>query len=259
MLDGIPDVDQRRNATSARATGTTTTTSGARASSVAGKRRTGWSRPARSRTTADQGAGDIDFVDCEQAAGTVNACTHDLRYVNINVPGKKDMTIDDYQLKLVGRGSTSAWPSSTACSYQDQQRQQIEDVDGGTRPPAEWSSIGEPQTPEAAETGYYPIWDESWKTRHSAYQHDDARAAVQVDRREPPAIRRGPLLPAREQADPLRHGDAQQQELLRGSGACRSDSIPTACPTAGCSTRAKRTTTSKAAFAQFDYRIVDKA
>jgi hypothetical protein len=47
------------------------------------------------------GCGDIDFVDCEQAAGTVNACQHQLRYVNINVPGKKDLTIDNYQLKLV--------------------------------------------------------------------------------------------------------------------------------------------------------------
>ena len=25
-------------------------------------------------------------------------------------------------------------------------------------------------TPEAAETGYYPIWDESWNTKHSAYR-----------------------------------------------------------------------------------------
>ena len=32
-----------------------------------------------------------------------------------------------------------------------------QNVDGGTRPAPEWSSIGAPQTPEAAETGYYRV------------------------------------------------------------------------------------------------------
>ena len=103
-LDGIPDVDQRRNHDVRRADWYNNADQwGARL--IGRWQATDWLEADRhvSRIISDQGAGDIDFVDCEQAAGTVNACTHDLRWVNINVPGEKHLTIDDYQLKLVAQ------------------------------------------------------------------------------------------------------------------------------------------------------------
>ena len=47
---------------------------------------------------------------------------HDLRWVNINVPGKKHMTIDDYQLKLAAQVAERA-AIEYRTSYQDQKRQ----------------------------------------------------------------------------------------------------------------------------------------
>jgi iron complex outermembrane receptor protein len=101
LRDGIPDVDQRRNhdVDSADYYNNSDQWGGR----LIGRwQATDWlEATATFSHFSDQGAGDIDFVDCEQAAGTVNACQHQLRYVNINVPGKKDLTIDNYQLKLV--------------------------------------------------------------------------------------------------------------------------------------------------------------
>ena len=205
---------------------------------------------------ASSHAGDIDFVDCEQAAGTVNACNHDLRYVNINVPGKKDLTIDDYQLKLVA-SLNQRMAVEYRGSYQDQQRRQIEDVDGGTHPAAQWSSIGEPQTPEAAETGYYPIWDESWDTRHSAYRtmtHELQLKSTGDSRLQYVAG----LFYLRENKQ-IRY----DMEMLANKTWHEDPDLPLGfqpdgLPDSWVFDQTKRTTTSQAAFAQLDYRIVEK-
>ena len=134
-LDGIADVDQRRNHDVSRDDWYNNADEWS-ARLIGRWEMTDWLEgTATFSHYSDQGAGDIDFIDCEQAAGTVNACTHGLRYVNINVPGKKDLTIDGYQLKLVASlGERMALEYRG--SYEDQQRSQIEDVDGGTRPAA---------------------------------------------------------------------------------------------------------------------------
>src|SRR5262245_31859224 len=168
-LDGIPDVDQRRNSKVAKSDWyNNSDQSAARLIAL-------W-RPTDALTFQgtvshflDRGAGDIDYIDCEQARGTPNECDHPLRWANINVPGKKHLTIDDFQFKAVA-SLNDRMALEYRASRQDQKRHQLADIDGGTRPPVEWSSIGEPTTPEAELTGYYPIWDESWETRHSDYQ-----------------------------------------------------------------------------------------
>jgi len=255
-LDGIPDVDQRRN----RQVGSSDWYNNA---DEWGARLIGrWEVADWLEATgtfshfSDQGAGDIDFVDCDQAAGTVNACTHGLRYVNVNVPGKKDLTIDGYQLKLVA-SLNDRMALEYRGSYEDQQRSQIEDVDGGTHPAAEWSSIGEPQTPEAAETGYYPIWDESWNTRHSAYRtmtHELQFKSTGENRLQYVAG-----LYYLHENKSIRY----DMEMLNNKSFFEDPDLPLGfnpdgLPDSWVFDQAKRTTTSKAAFAQLDFRVVDK-
>ena len=122
FLDGIPDVDQRRNADVSKANYYNNKDEWA-ARLIGRWQATDWLELTGTISRyADRGTGDIDFIDCEQAAGTPNACTHDLRWVNINVPGRKDMTIDDYQLKLVAAAAEHL-AIEYRFSYQDQQRQ----------------------------------------------------------------------------------------------------------------------------------------
>ncbi|ATQ43845.1 outer membrane receptor protein [Caulobacter mirabilis] len=169
VKDGIPDVDQRRNRHLSPKDWYNN--SDQWAFRLIGR----WQATEKLELTgtfsyfSDQGAGDMNFVDCEQAAGTVNACTRTLRYAKVNVPGKKDLTIADYQLKAV-YDLTDNIGLEYRTSYQDQKRYQIQDVDGGRHAAPEWSSIGERITPEEQLMGYYPIWDESWETKHSRYE-----------------------------------------------------------------------------------------
>jgi iron complex outermembrane receptor protein len=255
-LDGIPDVDQRRN----RDVGSSDWYNNADqwgARLIGRWEATDWLEATGTFSHfSDQGAGDIDFIDCEQAAGTVNACTHGLRYVNINVPGRKDLAIDDYQLKLVASLS-ERMALEYRGSYQDQTRKQIEDVDGGTRPAADWSSIGEPQTPEAAETGYYPIWDESWDTRHSAYR--TMTHELQFKSTGEGKLQYVAGLYYLHENKSIRY----DMEMLTNKSFFEDPELPLGfnpdgLPDSWVFDQAKRTTTSKAAFAQLDYRIVEK-
>ena len=254
--DGIPDVDQRRNRDVSRDDWYNNADQwGARVIGL-------WQTTDWLETTltfahfSDQGAGDIDFIDCEQAAGTVNACNHDLRYVNINVPGRKDLTIDDYQLKLVAR-LNDRMALEYRGSYQDQQRSQLEDVDGGTRPAPEWSSIGEPQTEEAAETGYYPIWDESWETKDSAYRTVTHELQFKSTGESPLQYVAG-LFYLHENKR-IRY----DMEMLANKTFYEDPELPLGfypdgLPDSWVFDQNKRTTESKAAFAQLDYRILPK-
>ena len=254
--DGIPDVDQRRNRNVDRKDWYDNADQwGARIIGL-------WQTTDWLETTAtfshfsDQGAGDIDFVDCEQAAGTVNACDHDLRYVNINVPGRKDLTIDDYQLKLIAT-LNDRMALEYRGSYQDQQRSQLEDVDGGTRPAADWSSIGAPQTEEAAETGYYPIWDESWETKGSAYR--TVTHELQFKSTGESRLQYVAGLFYLHENKQIRY----DMEMLANKTFYEDPELPLGfypdgLPDSWVFDQSKRTTTSKAAFAQVDFRVVPK-
>jgi iron complex outermembrane receptor protein len=204
----------------------------------------------------DDSAGDIDFIDCDQAAGTINACDHDLRWVSINVPGRKHMTIDDYQLKIAARvNDRSAIEYRT--SYQDQKRRQIEDVDGGTAPNPLWSSIGPPQTPEAELTGYYATWDESWDTRHSDYRSTTHELQFKSTGEGKLQYVAGVF---------YLHENKQiryDMEMLTNKSYFEDESLPLGympdgLPDTWIFDQQKRTTTSKAGFAQIDYRVAPK-
>jgi iron complex outermembrane recepter protein len=255
-LDGIPDVDQRRNHdVSSSDFYNNADEWGGRL--IGRWQATDWLEATGTYSHySDQGAGDIDFVDCEQAAGTPNACNHDLRFVNINVPGKKDLTIDDYQIKLVAQ-LNDRMALEYRGSYEDMTRYQLEDVDGGTRPPAEWSSIGPAHTDEAAETGYYPIWDESWETKHSAYRTNTHELQFKSTGESPLQYVAG--LYYLHENKSIRY----DMEMLTNKTYYEDDTLPggfypDGLPDTWVFDQAKRTTTSKAAFAQLDYRIVEK-
>jgi iron complex outermembrane receptor protein len=255
-LDGIPDVDQRRNHDVDEADWYNNKDEWA--ARVIGR----WQANDWLEVTglvsrfSDQGAGDIDYVDCEQAAGTVNACDHQLRFVNINVPGRKDMTIDDYQLKFVADVGERLAIEYRA-SYQDQKRSQLADIDGGSHPAAEWSSIGEPLTAEAAETFYYPIWDESWETKHSTYE--TTTHELQFKSAGDSKLQYVTGLYYLHEKKQIRY----DMEMLNVKTWYEDPSLPLGynpdgLPDSWVFDQAKRTTTSKAAFAQLDYRILEK-
>lgn len=256
FLDGIADVDQRRNKDVSRSNWYNNADQWA-ARLIGLWQPTDWLAVTGTFSHFDdQGAGDIDFVDCDQAAGTINACNHELRYVNINVPGRKDLTIDDYQLKLVGNVSDSVALEYRA-SFQDQQRSQLADVDGGTRPPSQWSSIGAPHTDEAAETGYYPIWDESWETKSSAYK--TTTQELQLKSRGDSRLQYVAGLYYLHEKKQIRY----DMEMLNNKSWYEDPDLPLGfnpdgLPDTWVFDQKKRTTTSKAAYAQFDYRVVEK-
>jgi iron complex outermembrane receptor protein len=256
VADGIPDVDQRRNHDVEKADWYNNADEWA-ARLIGRWQAADWLEVTGTYAHfSDQGAGDIDFVDCEQAAGTVNECHHDLRYVNINVPGRKDMTIDEYQLKLIA-GVTDSMAIEYRGGFQDQQRQQLADVDGGTHPAAEWSSIGEPQTDEAWETFYYPIWDESWETKHSSYE--TTTHELQFKSTGDTRLQYVAGLYYLHEKKSIRY----DMEMLNVKTWYVDDTLPLGfnpdgLPDSWVFDQAKRTTTSKAAFAQLDYRIAEK-
>lgn len=254
--DGIPDVDQRRNADVDEEDWYNNRDEWA-ARLIGRWQAADWLELTGTVSHfADKGAGDIDFIDCEQAAGTVNACDNDLRFVNINVPGRKDMSIDDFQLKFVA-GVSERMALEYRAGYQDQKRSQLADVDGGTHPAAEWSSIGEPQTAEAWETFYYPIWDESWETRHSTYQTTTQELQLKStgDAKFQYVTGLYYLLEKKQ----IRY----DMEMLNVKTWYEDPTLPLGfnpdgLPDSWVFDQAERTTKSKAAYAQLDYRIVEK-
>ena len=110
---------------------------------------------------------------------------------------------------------------------------------------------------EAAETGYYPIWDESWNTRHSAYRtmtHELQFKSTGENRLQYVAG-----LYYLHENKSIRY----DMEMLANKSFFEDEELPLGfqpdgLPDSWVFDQAKRTTTSKAAFAQLDYRIVDK-
>lgn len=203
----------------------------------------------------DSGAGDISFVDCDQAKGTVNECDHKLRYANVNVPGEKDLAVDDYRFH-VAYDITDGMALDYRFAFQDMERSQIVDADGGTHAAPEWSSIGEPQTDAAWETYYYPVWDESWETVSSDYETTSHEIQIKSTDDGPFQYVAG-LFYLKEEKQ-IRY----DMEMLNIKTWYEDpDSAlgfnPDGLPDTWVFDQNMRTTESKAAFAQFDYRIVE--
>ncbi|WP_291871226.1 TonB-dependent receptor [Caulobacter sp.] len=261
--DGIPDVDQRRNRLvkpkdyynnadqwAARLIGRWRPTDKLEFTGTVSR-------------FSDQGAGDLDFVDCKQAAGTVNACNHPQRYAKINVPGSRDMTVDDFQLKVAYDVFDKATLEYRG-AYQDQKRDQISDVDGGAHPNPLWSSIGDPSltSHEAELTGYYPIWDEVWSTKGSRYR----TTSHEVQLKSNGASKFQYVLGAYYLKENKRI--RYDMEMLANKTwtddphATSYDPVlgfqPDGLPDTWIFDQNKRTTESKALFGQFDYRVLPK-
>jgi len=79
---------------------------------------------------ADQSAGELFFKDCEQAKGTVDECTEQQFYANINVPGVMDMTIDSIRSHL-NWALNDDWAVDYRFSVAQQERYQLFDEDAG--------------------------------------------------------------------------------------------------------------------------------
>lgn len=79
---------------------------------------------------ADKSAGELFLKDCKQAKGTVDACTQQQFYANINVPGDMDMTIDTTRSHLNWL-INDMWSADYRFSVADQERYQLFDEDAG--------------------------------------------------------------------------------------------------------------------------------
>ncbi len=79
---------------------------------------------------ADNSAGELFFKDCAQAKGTVDECTHQQFYANINVPGDMDMTIDTLR-SHINWLINDEWAADYRFSIAKQDRYQLFDEDAG--------------------------------------------------------------------------------------------------------------------------------
>lgn len=254
--DGIPDVDQRRNKRVGRADYYNNSNQWGARLIASWKPSDDLSVNATYEHYSDNGAGDVDFVDCEQAKGTVNECSHQLRYANINVPGEKDLDIDDIRLHI-NYSLTDSIDIDYRGSFQDMTRTQLYDVDGGSHAAPEWSDIGEAQTAEAELTGYFPIHDESWETRSSQYQTSVHELHLKSTGDSPLQYVAG-LFYLNEEKQ-IRY----DIENLRVKTYYEDDESPLGynpdgLPYTVVFDQNMRTTTSKAVFAQLDYQVHEK-
>ncbi len=261
--DGIPDVDQRRNTpVSPSRWYNNADTNGIRAIAR-------WA-PTKSFEASflfshfqDTGASDISLVDCGLAAGTVNACNHPLRYVSINNPGKLHLTIDTYQLKLtqdIGEHLTLEYRGG----IQEERRTQRSDTDGGNAPAPEWSSIGNPGPVNFADgslnapavTNYYAVSDDTTNTRSSRYFSHTQE--VQLKSRGSGRLQYvlGAFLLHEDKR--IQYDQDSPESKSFGLNADNVIQTPDGLPYAVRYDQQKRTTTSKAIFAQVDWRVLPK-
>lgn len=168
VADGIPDVDQRRNAKVDR--------------SDYYYNRNEWAARIAARLAfsdnvewlvayerfQNSAAGEVGMKDCEQAAGTRFACGGGKWDVKINVPGKTDMSIDTFRSSL-------RWdinPNSTIeyrIGYATQKRSQQSDDDGGYHEIPSQVTARLPVGPEG-DWGVWPIRDNTSFTLASDYK-----------------------------------------------------------------------------------------
>jgi len=254
--DGIPDVDQRRNKPVKRSNWY----NNAKQGGVRAIAR--WQPLERLEVQgtvsyfSDQGAGDIDYVDCGAAAGTVNACDHPLRYAKINVPGKKDLVVREYQLKVIAN-LTDHVTLEYRGGIQNEKRSQISDLDGGAHPIADWSSIG-PTTPgtPADITQAYPLWDESTNTFASRYWSQTQELQLKSAGSGPFQWVAGAFLLHENKS--IRYDDEIVENKTYQTDGNGNVIAYDGLPITTVYDQKKRTTTSKALFGQIDWRVVPK-
>ncbi|MBT9490912.1 MAG: TonB-dependent receptor [Paucibacter sp.] len=165
--DGIPDVDQRRNKPVSKADAYNNKDQWA--ARLAGRWRITPDLEAALTYEKFQnsGAGEIALKDCAQAAGTRFACPGSQWDVNVNLPGKIDMSIDTVRGGLNWNLSKSS-ALEYNFAYADQRRSQQTDDDAGyhrlsSQVTAEW-------TAEGLHPGVWPVQDNSSITLNSKYQ-----------------------------------------------------------------------------------------
>lgn len=250
-LDGIPDVDQRYNhPVSAKDEYNNADEWAARL--IARWRPTdNLELTATVSRFADNGAGEHNYVDCDSAVGTAAACDHPLRYLKINVPGFVRMTLDDYQFKAAYNINDDMVLEYRG-GFEDERRHQLTDDDGGFYAPAEWSSIGEPQTPEQAATLYYPVQDNTSATQSSNYRSmtHEIQLKSSGDHRLNYVVGAFYLY---EHKQILYSQDFIENKTYDAD----SDSLIDGLPFGVVYDQRDRTTESKALFGQFDYKLTD--
>lgn len=130
VADGIPDTDQRENRRVSRKDYYTNSNKWA----LRGLARwiptddLTWDLTLERFT--DKSAGELFFKDCKQAKGTVDECTEQQFYANINVPGVMDMTIDSLRSHL-NWALDDYWSIDYRFSLAQQKRYQLFDEDAG--------------------------------------------------------------------------------------------------------------------------------
>ena len=254
--DGIPDVDQRRN----KPVKPSKYYNNAKQGGVRAIAR--WQPLERLEVQgtvsyfSDQGAGDIDYVDCAQASATVNACDHPLRFAKINVPGKKDLVVREYQLKVIAN-LTDHVTLEYRGGIQNEKRTQFSDLDGGAHPAPSWSSIGptDPGTP-ADITQYYPLWDESTNTFSSRYWSQTQEVQLKSAGKGPFQWVAGAFLLHENKR--IRYDDEIVENKTYQTDDAGNVIAYDGLPITTVYDQAKRTTTSKALFGQIDWRVVPK-
>ena len=196
---------------------------------------------------SDQGAGYMDFVDCEQAAGTDFACTHDLRWAQINVPDRKDMTIDDTRLHI-SYDLNDSMALEYRYSLQDQKRSEITDIDSGNHYGPVWGSYGDPLTPEGQLTYAYPISDSPNETVHSNYETTSHE--IQWKSTGDSALQYVISFFQMEEVKSIRY-DVEELTYKTGYGPDEIDDLPDT----QIYDQSRRTTESTAIFGQLDYKF----
>jgi iron complex outermembrane receptor protein len=166
--DGIPDVDQRRNAKVSRSRYYYNRDEWA--ARIAGRLKL--SRDVEWLLAYEHfknnGAGDIAMKDCDMAAGTAFACQGGKWDVKVNVPGKTDMSIGTLRSNLTWNlGPNSSLEYGVAIA--DQRRSQQSDDDAGYQPIASQVTVHQPIGPDG-DWGTWPIKDETSMTLGSKYK-----------------------------------------------------------------------------------------
>lgn len=169
VADGVPDVDQRRNAKVDK--------------SRYYYNRDEWAARLAGRLKLtdsiewllayekfqNNSAGEVALKDCDMAAGTAFACTGGKWDVKINMPGKMDMSINTLRSNLTWKLS----PATTleyGVAFATQKRSQQADDDGGYHPLPRQVTASLPVDEHSSDEATWPVVDNTSITLGSRYK-----------------------------------------------------------------------------------------
>ncbi|WP_431259369.1 TonB-dependent receptor [Roseateles chitinivorans] len=168
VADGIPDVDQRRNAKVPRSRYYYNRDEWAARIAGRVKLTSNLEWLVAYEKFQNKGAGEIAMKDCDMAAGTDFACPGGKWDVKVNVPGKTDMSIDTVRSNLNWRLNDQS-TIEYGFAYATQKRSQQSDDDGGYYPLSRQVTATVPVGPDG-DWGTWPIRDETSLTLGSTYK-----------------------------------------------------------------------------------------